>query len=142
MMKFISSDFNKDTGVTSVSISTNRGVFVGKTKLQEGDKESYMIGGNNAEWRARMAYMRERIKENRIELRMLKNFEKRLKCLKDYNPYSLECRKLRRQIYEKQAELEERISLLNSAKEKYLLVQKDYEKAMSHFNKIAEGKNN
>ena len=72
----------------------------------------------------------------------LKNFEKRLKCLKDYNPYSLECRKLRRQIYEKQAELEERISLLNSAKEKYLLVQKDYEKAMSHFNKIAEGKNN
>ena len=40
-MKFISSDFNKDTGVTSVSISTNRGIFVGKTKLQDGDKESY-----------------------------------------------------------------------------------------------------
>ena len=142
MMKFISSDFNKDTGVTSVSISTNRGVFVGKTKLQEGDKESYMIGGMNAEWRAKMAYMKERIKENRIELRMLQNFEKRLKCLKDYNPFSMECKKLRRQIYEKRAELDERIELLETAKKNYLEAQKSYEKAMSHLNKIAEGKNN
>lgn len=141
-MKFISSDFNKDTGVTSVSISTNRGIFVGKTRLQDGDKESYMIGGMNAEWRAKMAYMKERIKENRIELRMLQNFEKRLKCLKDYNPFSMECKKLRRQIYEKRAELDERIELLETAKKNYLEAQTSYEKAMSHLNKIAEGKNN
>ena len=138
-MKFISSDFNKDTGVTSVSISTNRGIFVGKTKLQEGDKESYMIGGMNAEWRAKMAYMKERIKENRIELKTLTSFEKRLKCLKDYNPYSLESRKLRRAIYEKEKELNNRIKLLNTSKEKYLESQEKYEKTRE---KLAKGKNN
>lgn len=138
-MKFLKSDFDKNTGITTVSLSTDRGIVTGTTRLQNGDKESYMIGGMNAEWRAKIKYMKIRIKEVRIELKTLTSFEKRLKCLKDYNPYSLESRKLRRAIYEKEKELNDRIKLLNTSKEKYLESQEKYEKTRE---KLAKGKNN
>lgn len=107
--RVISSNYDKDTGVSTVTILTDRGEFTGVSRLQESDKDvaNMLAGGSNAEWKASMKYIKARIAEIKIQLKMLQDFEKRLKHLADYNPYTIECRKLRKQIYEKKAELKD-----------------------------------
>ncbi len=75
--------------------------FTGHTKClpEDRDFESERVGYFIAETRAgikRLKYMKKQLVPT---LKTLEDFEKTLKCCKDYNPNSFEAKRLRKEIY-------------------------------------------
>lgn len=99
--KLLNSKYNADTKLSTATLQTPYGVMVGKARLHPDDTtyESSFFGCQIAEAKAKLRAYKEKIRENKIKIKALQDFEKVLKNLKDYNPHSLECKKLRKQIY-------------------------------------------
>ena len=108
-IKIIDSIYIPSQGTSYVTIKTKYGVFTGKARLHPEDKanESSFVGCGYAEIRAVAQALKVELKEKRLILKEFENFEKELKCLKNYNFYSLEARKLRKRIYTLYAEIKE-----------------------------------
>lgn len=117
-IKIIKSNFDKETGISTVTIKTDLGRFVGLSKLHEEDKpyESSFAGCQYAEMRAIKKYMKARIQKISSEIAGLEKGIKMLINLKDYNKDSLENRKLRKQLYimkQEKKDWEERLESLS-----------------------------
>ena len=113
-IKLLNSNYDKETGISTVTIRTRNGEFTGTSKLHEEDRdiESSFAGCRYAEAKALVKSLKAKNKERLIQLKVLENLEKELKSMKYYNPYSLEACRLRRKIYEIRAEYEEQKALL------------------------------
>lgn len=120
-MKFnlIGSNYNSDSGFSLVMIETKHGRFVGTSQLYDEDKEiaSSFRGCQYAEMKAvRKAYKAE-IKEIDFKIKTLKDFEKVLKNMKEYNENSFEAKRLRKEIYlyqKKKAKIKETIEAITN----------------------------
>ena len=102
-MKFnlIGSNYNSDSGFSIATIKTKYGRFTGTSQLYDEDKEiaSSFRGCQYAEMKAvRKAYKAE-LKEINLKIKTLKDFEKVLKNMKEYNENSFEAKRLRKEIY-------------------------------------------
>ena len=100
--KLINSYYNKENGVSYSVIQTDKGIFSASSLLREEDKdvESSFLGCELAEKKAQIKYLQTENRELLYAIHILENLEKELKCIKGYNPHSLEARRLRRKIYE------------------------------------------
>lgn len=149
-MKFnlIDSRYNKDIGFSITTIKTKHGMFTGTSQLYDEDKEiaSSFRGCQYAEMKAiRKAYKAE-IKEIDLKIKTLKDFEKILKNMKEYNENSFEVKRLRKEIYlyqEKKKEIQETIAditqtLLKGMEEYPSQVEKLRKKRESKSNKVIE----
>jgi hypothetical protein len=119
-MKLISSNYDKETGISTATISTPLGNFTGITKLHEEDKdiESNFTGCKYAEARAIAKYAKAHIKNLKLQIKTLENTIKVLESLKDYNKNSVEARAVRKQYFILQANLVDWIARVDSLEEK------------------------
>ena len=107
--KLIYANYFPETGESEVAIKNKRGVFVGHAQCHpEEEAPSDYAGCRYAEIRANIEAIKCEKRIVNFAIKELEDFEKILKSLKDYNPNSVEARRLRRRIHEKK---EERIFL-------------------------------
>lgn len=130
-----------EDGVSTVTISNKYGTFIGTAKLHPEDKpfESNLAGCRFAEMRAGIKIFQAQIKELRFKIKVLKDFEKSLLNCKNYNPNSFEGKRLRKQIYLYNKELNHLLEGKRSLAEK-LKEQIDYRDNVVR--KINKGKTN
>ena len=113
----VDSKYNKNLGFSITTIKTKHGMFTGTSQLYDEDKEiaSSFRGCQYAEMKAiRKAYKAE-IKEIDLKIKTLKDFEKVLKNMKEYNENSFEAKRLRKEIYlyqKKKAKIKETIDAI------------------------------
>ena len=146
--KLIDSGYFPKTGVSSAVIKTKYGLFAGASSLREEDKEveSSFRGCQYAEMKAiRKAYKAE-IKEIDLKIKTLKDFEKVLKNMKEYNENSFEAKRLRKEIYlyqKKKAKIKETIeaitrTMLGGMESYPQEVERLKKKHESKYNKVIE----
>lgn len=89
-----------EDGLSLVKIQTEYGNFIGDAWLNPEDEDyaSEKLGREVAHSRALKKYLKAKREALRNQMKALENFEKRLKCLKEYNHNSIETRKLRGEI--------------------------------------------
>ena len=131
-------EFDEATGQSFVIMGTEVGTATGYAYLHPDDKDvaSKFQGCRIAEYRAWMAYATEKMKILRTEIKALTDLEKIYISLKDYNKDSLEGRRLRRRIKEKQAELTAYRQRKEIAKKQIQEIIALYDKKMQKFKKI------
>lgn len=95
------SDFNQETGISKVTIATELGYFNGISKLHDEDQDiaSNFAGCRYAEYKAIIKYIQTKKRYIKYQIKILQNIEKELINRKDYNKYSIENRKIRKNIY-------------------------------------------
>lgn len=119
--KLIHANFDENTG-TSVAIIRNKyGTFTGIAHLHPDEKyPSSFKGCEYAEVRAYAECAKYQIALINAQIKALEDLEKTLKNKKEYDPYIMECRQLRKRIYElkveKQKIKEYRIDLYKTLK--------------------------
>ena len=91
-VRLLSSDFNKETGISSATIGTDYGIFTASVKLHEEDLHisSRYAGCEYAEMKATIKYMKKRIEVINNQLKGLENYQKQLIKRNDYNSNSIE----------------------------------------------------
>jgi len=101
-IKLLDSNFDKETGISNVTILTDIGKFSGSSKLHEEDKEisSSYAGCSYAEMRALIKYMKQKIKYIEAQIKALQSLQLDLQGRTDYNHLSPENYVIRRHIYE------------------------------------------
>ena len=130
-----------EDGLSTVEITNRYGTFVGHAKLHPEDVafESNFAGCRFAEMKAGIKIFQAKIKDVRVKIKTLEDFEKVLINCKDYDPNSFEGKRLRKQIYLLKRELNQllanKTSLSSKLKEhidyrdkvvhKYAKVKKD-----------------
>lgn len=119
-MKLIYSNYDKETGISTATISTPLGRFTATSKLHEEDKdiESNFTGCKYAEARAIAKYGKERIRIQKIKVKTLEDTIKTIENIKNYDKNSLEARMLRKQYFIAQSVLIDWIARVSSLEDK------------------------
>ena len=97
----IFSEFDKETGISTAVIQTPLGVFEGTSQLWEEDIDiaSSFAGCTYAELKAVRKALKADVKKINFQIKTLADFRKVLMNLKEYNPSSIENKRLRKEIY-------------------------------------------
>lgn len=137
MIKILKAEY-KD-GFSNVALSTDCGVFYGTALLHEEDKNiaSSFLGCEIAEYRATIAYFKEKVKRINIEILTLENL--RQDFIKKYRENYHECELLEKRLKEKKVlkrEYKDSIKSLNK------LIKNKVENRITIINKIKEKKSN
>ena len=134
----ITFNYNKDTGYAHCEIKYNNITFTGDAKCLPEDKdfESERTGCFIAEVKANIKKLKYIRKNLRQELKGLTNFQKRLECCNNYNKDNFESKRLRKEIYMYQEQINSLTQAIND-EEAYLskyIKDKDsfYKKMRSH----------
>lgn len=115
--KLIHAEFFPETGESEVAIENKNGIFIGLAQCHpEEQHPSKFAGCRIAEVRAHIQAAQYEKKILNYQIKELQNFEKILKGLKNYNPNSLEARRLRRRIHELKEEKNKKNNLILSMK--------------------------
>ena len=106
-IKLTKSNFNEETGISNVVISTDLGEFNGTSKLHDEDRNisSSFAGCRYAEMKAIIKYMRQKIKNIQMQIKGLEDFQSNLATRADYNYNSIENNKAGRRIFELKKEI-------------------------------------
>ena len=110
-IKIVSSGFDKETGISHVTIQTPKGSYTGYSNLQEEDKThvSQMTGCRYAEIKAYIKMLNAEIKEIKSQFYAFERLYNNISQSNKFNKDSYEARKIRREMYhfkEKIKELE------------------------------------
>ena len=99
-IKLLQSNFDEETGISSVTIGTDYGQFHATSKLHNEDLDisSSYAGCEYAEMRAIIKYIKKRIEVINSQIKGLGNYQKQLLGRADYNPKSPENIVLRKEI--------------------------------------------
>lgn len=126
-------DYDKATGLSVVGMRNRYGCFEATARLHPEDKpyESSYFGCQVAEAKCMIQTHQARIRIINEKIKTLEDFEKVLKNLKDYNPDSIECRKLRKQIYLLKQEKGEILQLIQKIKANIRLSEEKRKKALA-----------
>lgn len=137
--KLIYSNYDRETGLSTVTIRNKYGEFTGYAKLHEEDQniESSFAGCRCAEIKALIKSTRAQIKEINIQIKILEDFEKELKHMKDYDPYSMETRRLRRKIYELKDKKAKLYAIISSAES---MVKASSDSRLAFLKRVSEKK--
>lgn len=102
MFKMKMSNYDKESGVSIVTLSTDLGEFTGVSRLHEDDREiaSSFFGCEIAEIRALIAYSKRQKMIVAQQYKAFKDMYKNLEQMKAFNKESVEARKIRRKMYE------------------------------------------
>ena len=115
--KLIFADYDPQTGNSTVAIRNKYGVFQGYATCHPDEEyPSSFAGCRYAEIRARMQVVRYENALLKAQIEELERFYKILKGMKGFNPSSMECKRLRKRMYELNAERKKNKELLKSMK--------------------------
>lgn len=111
-VKIVSSGFDKETGISHVTIQTPKGTYTGYSNLQEEDEKyvSQMVGCRYAEIKAHIKMLDAEIKEIKTQLYAFERFYNNASRSWRFNESGYEARKMRREMHgfkDKIKELEE-----------------------------------
>lgn len=108
-MIYIDSDFNKKTGITTVTIQHMGEKFIGTAKLHPDDKDrnSVLVGGRYAEMRATIKALKYERRILKQEYNIIKNFYTSCTQCKDYQFDSNMDKIFRKQLYKRQKRINE-----------------------------------
>lgn len=101
------SNFDRKTGISSVTINTPYGQFTGIAKLHPEDinHASEFAGCEIAEMRANIKYLKEQRKEAKIQYKAIQCYYNAISETAEFNPYSKDAQIARRMIKEYTAEI-------------------------------------
>lgn len=109
-MKTVKSDYNEETGISTVVIATDLGEITAHAFLHPDDKDiaSNFAGCRYAEMRAGIKYMKEKIKISKYQLKPLKRIYNDLsqKKKKYYNKNNNGAKMLEKEIYKLEDDIE------------------------------------
>lgn len=107
-IKTIASDYNEDTGLSKVTLSTDLGEFTGYSKLHPEDKEiaSHYAGCRYAEMRAGIKYMKAKARIVKYQLEPLNRIYKSLIQMNSFDNDNKGAKMLEKEIYLLEDELE------------------------------------
>lgn len=102
MFKVKIANYDKESGVSIVTLTTDLGEFTGVSRLHEDDREnaSSFFGCEIAEMRALIAYSKRQKMITSQQYKAIKDMYKNLEQMKAFNKESVEARKIRRKLYE------------------------------------------
>ena len=136
-MKIIYSNFDKTTGISTVTILTKIGEFTGTSKLHDEDKNisSSFAGCRYAEIRAIIKYHKKKLENINYQIKGLDDCRKIIENLKDYNEYSVENRRIRRRLYELRSEKQKIKMYIDNLGNKLIDLMNQREKVLATLNK-------
>lgn len=107
-MQTIASDYSESTGISSVTLSTDLGEFIGYAKLHPDDAEiaSYFAGCRYAEMRAAIKYMKAKARTARYALEPLKRIYNNLSQMNSFDKNNKGIKMLEKEIYLLEDEIE------------------------------------
>ncbi len=107
-MKTVESDYNEDTGISTVKLSTDIGIFEGYAKLHPEDKDiaSRFAGCRYAEMRAGIKYMKAKARETKQVLDSLTKIYKNLKQMNSFDKNFKGVKLFEKEIYLLEDEVE------------------------------------
>lgn len=129
--KLIKAEYNLDTGVSTVTIGCRLGQFTGTAKLhpeEDVDLRSRYFGCELAESRACVKALKALRREYKNKAAALNEVNSIVKSLKDYNPYTNECRKIRRVYYEYQDKIQNLDTIIKTIEENIVAMPNNREK--------------
>lgn len=115
--KLLYSNFNKDTGISTVIIRNKYGTFKGRSKLHDSDKgyASNYAGCRFAEMKANIKCLKKQKADKQLRLTELLYFKNMLEGVAGYNSESIEARKLRKRIYILKTEIQQLDDVIDKA---------------------------
>lgn len=105
--KMINSNYDKETGISEVTVTNNYGTFTGYATCHPDDYSSSFFGCALAECRANLKSFREERKIIRFQIKALKEAYEMFSKAKNFNDNCNEARKMRKYIKMKKAKLTE-----------------------------------
>lgn len=117
-MKFISSSYNKETGVSKV-IMQHLGIkFIGTAKVHpnEFNRASEYLGCSYAETRATIEALKYELELARKDAKICQNFVKSIECYSKFNSQDESAKSLYRQLNVKNKKVKELINKINNLK--------------------------
>lgn len=141
---FIKAEFDKETGISTVIIKTDLGIFEGNAYLHDEDKDiaSDFEGCKYAEWRAVIKYLKVKLKVKKIVYKRLKTIMADLERMKDYNKDSRESRCFRKQFYIAQKEVKDLKEYIAQLEENLYDMMKNYRTLKENYLKALENNRN
>lgn len=102
------SNFDEETGISKVIISTSLGDFEGQSYLHEEDRDimSQFTGCRYAELRAVMKFARAKIRNQQIKVSTLKNLIENLEKINNYDKDAAAARFIRKTYFIEQERLD------------------------------------
>lgn len=119
MIKFVESDANEKTGVSTVWLKNGKKEYFGMARLAEGDDWSHIFGCSIAEIRATIRIINDILKDKRKDLKTIENFVKALECYKNFDKDSNTAACVYRQLNRKKIEIK-RLKQRKAELKKYL----------------------
>ena len=118
--KLVYSNYNPETGLSAVIVETKNGYFGATSQLRVEDEDiaSRFAGCDYAFSKAVRKSLKQDIKNINLKIKTLLDFEKTLKNMKSYNPYSFEMKRLRKEVYilnKQKKEIEKEIQGITAA---------------------------
>lgn len=131
-VELIHAAYNPETGISTATINTELGKFIGESKLHEEDKdiESTFAGCHYAEMRALIKYMKKHIEILKYEIKGIEKVEKAMMNKKEYLHNSSEARTLRKQKKILEKERDEWKSRVGSLHQKMYDMMKNRRKTL------------
>ena len=107
-MKTIASDYNEETGLSTVTVATDLGLITGYASLHPDDAEiaSHFAGCRYAEMRAGIKYMKKKIQISKYQLEPLKKIYNILVNNKKYDIDNKGIKLLEKEIYTLEDDIE------------------------------------
>ena len=129
------SDYNKETGISHITIATDLGIFEGVSRLHEEDKdiESIFQGCRYAEMRAVLKYLKLKLKILESKISGLSNYYNNIKQMRCFNEEEKQTRFLKREIDKYIKEYTELDRMINNLKDGLYSEMIHYREDKEHF---------
>ena len=117
-INLVYANFDKKTGISTVTINTPLGEFTGRSKmhLQDYQYPSSFAGCKYAEAKARIKYFKAKRRKIKTQLETMNQFYSTISQMKDFNPNDTNARKARWYIHHYESQLHEIEGILDFAK--------------------------
>jgi len=141
---FVRADFDKETGISTVAIKTELGIFEGKAYLHDEDKDiaSEFEGCKYAEWRAIIKYLKVLLKQKKAVLKTIADINSNLERMKEYDKDSRQSRYLRKRFYMAQKEVKDLKEYIANLEENLYDMMKNYRSLKEDYLKAIEKNRN
>lgn len=139
-VKIVSSGFDKETGISHVTIQTPKGTYTGYSNLQEEDEKyvSQMVGCRYAEIKAHIKMLEAEIKEIKTQLYAFERFYNNASRSWRFNESGYEARKMRREMHSFKDKIEELEELKKSMHKTLMDAIDDRQEKIEKFHKGVE----
>lgn len=141
--KLIYSNYDEETGFSTIVISTKYGEFFSQSKVKKEDKEkaSRYFGCECALTKARIKCQKERLKNIEIQIKALKDCYSNISQAKTFNESSYEARAMRKQIYILENKKRSILVAIDLLKNKFFNTINERENLLKKIDKLKEKKN-